>query len=31
MDSAIEKDGWHPTLKQQLWHIVGFHFLIIKQ
>ena len=32
MDSAIGKE-WHPTSKQQLWHIVslGFHFLIIKQ
>ena len=30
MDSDMEK-GWHPTSKQQLWHIVGFHFLIIKQ
>ena len=29
MDFAIGK-GWHPTSKQQLWHIVslGFHFLI---
>ena len=25
------RKGWHPTSKHQLWHIVGFHFLIIKQ
>ena len=29
----LSQKGWHPTSKQQLWHIVslGFHFLIIKQ
>ena len=20
------RKGWHPTSKQQLWHILGFHF-----
>ena len=22
----LYRKGWHPTSKQQLWHILGFHF-----